>query len=152
VQATSALGSLAGAEVPAIGVVATPAEAAQEVTNALVAVGVPSILNFAPTVLTVPLGVLLRYVDLSIELQVMSFYQQRRQPGSPDEIPLFPPAGLTNPPRVAGSAGDGADLADAELEADLADAELEADAELDAELDEAGRDAELDRTELTGSE
>ena len=37
----------------------------------------PSILNFAPRVLTVPPDVLLRYVDLSIELQVMSFYQSR---------------------------------------------------------------------------
>lgn len=69
------LPSLAGAERPAIGVVATPAAAAQEVADSLVAIGVKSILNFAPRVLTVPPDVLLRYVDLSIELQVMSFYQ-----------------------------------------------------------------------------
>jgi redox-sensing transcriptional repressor len=50
---------------------------AQEVTDALVANAVPSILNFAPRVLTVPSNVVLRNVDLSIELQVMSFYQAR---------------------------------------------------------------------------
>jgi redox-sensing transcriptional repressor len=69
---------------PAVGVVATPAAVAQDVTDALVATGVPSILNFAPLVLTVPVGVVLRNVDLSIELQVMSFYQARSGPSSPD--------------------------------------------------------------------
>ena len=37
-----------------------------------------SILNFAPVVLTVPRGVSLRKVDLAVELQILSFYQQRR--------------------------------------------------------------------------
>lgn len=64
---------------PAIGVIATPGPAAQEVANAFVEIGVRSILNFAPRVLTVPHEVLVRYVDLSIELQVMSFYQSRAE-------------------------------------------------------------------------
>ncbi len=59
----------------AIGVITTPAGAAQEIAEALIEVGVQSILNFAPTVLSVPSHVMLRYVDLSIELQVMSFFQ-----------------------------------------------------------------------------
>jgi redox-sensing transcriptional repressor len=62
----------------AIGVIATPAFAAQEVADQLVAAGVPSILNFAPAVLSVPDGVSLRKVDLATELQILSFYQQRR--------------------------------------------------------------------------
>ena len=62
----------------AIGIIATPSAAAQEVADRLVAAGVRSILNFAPTVLTVPEGVSLRKVDLSIELQILSFYQQRQ--------------------------------------------------------------------------
>ena len=62
----------------AIGVIATPAAAAQEVTDRLVAAGVGSILNFAPTVVTVPAGVSLRKVDLATELQILSFYQQHR--------------------------------------------------------------------------
>ena len=59
-------------------ILATPAAAAQEMADRLVAAGVRSILNFAPTVLTVPEGVSLRKVDLAIELQILSFYQLRR--------------------------------------------------------------------------
>ncbi|HET7488793.1 MAG TPA: redox-sensing transcriptional repressor Rex [Acidimicrobiales bacterium] len=62
----------------AIGVIATPAGAAQDVADRLVGAGVWSILNFAPVVLTVPPHVSVRKVDLSIELQILSFYQQRR--------------------------------------------------------------------------
>jgi redox-sensing transcriptional repressor len=65
----------------AIGIVATPASAAQEVADRLVEAGVTSILNFAPAVVTVPVGVSLRKVDLAIELQILSFYQQRKVPG-----------------------------------------------------------------------
>jgi redox-sensing transcriptional repressor len=61
-----------------IGVIATPATAAQEVCDLLVAAGVTSILNFAPTVLSVPEGVDLRKVDLSIELQILSFHEHRK--------------------------------------------------------------------------
>jgi len=61
-----------------IGVIAVPAGVAQEVADRLVAAGLTSILNFAPTVLNVPAGVSLRKVDLSIELQILSFYEQRR--------------------------------------------------------------------------
>jgi redox-sensing transcriptional repressor len=67
----------------AIGIIATPATVAQEVADALVAAGVTSVLNFAPAVINVPDGVSLRKVDLSIELQILSFYQQRRL--SPEE-------------------------------------------------------------------
>ncbi|MCA1710210.1 MAG: redox-sensing transcriptional repressor Rex [Actinobacteria bacterium] len=61
-----------------IGVIATPAQAAQEVCDRLVAAGVTSILNFAPAVLQVPAGVDLRKVDLSLELQILSFHEQRK--------------------------------------------------------------------------
>jgi redox-sensing transcriptional repressor len=61
-----------------IGVIATPAGGAQEVADKLVAAGVTSILNFAPAVLSVPDGVSVRKVDLALELQILSFYQQRR--------------------------------------------------------------------------
>ena len=78
VRHTDDLGEVAEAEELAIGVIATPAGAAQDVADRLVAVGVGSILNFAPVVLTVPPHVSVRKVDLSIELQILSFYQQRR--------------------------------------------------------------------------
>lgn len=61
----------------AIGVIATPAGVAQEVANQLVAAGVRSILNFAPAMVVVPPEVSLRMVDLAVELQILSFYQQR---------------------------------------------------------------------------
>lgn len=61
-----------------IGVITTPGGAAQQVCDRLVAVGITSILNFAPTVLSVPDGVDVRKVDLSIELQILAFHEQRK--------------------------------------------------------------------------
>ncbi len=58
-----------------IGVITTPPGAAQDVLDRLVIAGVYSVLNFAPTVLTAAPHVCLRNVDLSVELQVLSFYQ-----------------------------------------------------------------------------
>jgi len=40
--------------------------------------GVPSILNFAPTVLVVPDGVNVRKVDLGQELQILAYHEQRK--------------------------------------------------------------------------
>ncbi len=68
----------------AIGVIATPAAAAQGVCDRLVAAGVTSILNFAPTVLAVPDGVDVRKVDLSIELQILAYHEQRKANGAGD--------------------------------------------------------------------
>jgi redox-sensing transcriptional repressor len=87
---------LAGPDRPAIGVVATPAVAAQTVTDKLVAVGIRSILNFAPRVLAVPPDVMLRYVDLSIELQVMSFYQRLASDELEGPLPELRSVGLTS--------------------------------------------------------
>jgi redox-sensing transcriptional repressor len=72
------LPEIVGALSNVIGIIATPAAGAQEVADRLVTAGVTSILNFAPAVLTVPRGVSLRKVDLAVELQILSFYQQRR--------------------------------------------------------------------------
>ncbi len=80
-----------------IGIIATPAAAAQDVADRLVAAGVTSILNFAPAVVSVAAGVSMRKVDLSIELQILSFYQQRRTAGDVvDGLPAGQPqsAGL----------------------------------------------------------
>jgi redox-sensing transcriptional repressor len=61
-----------------IGVIATPEGNAQDVCDRLVAAGVRSILNFAPTVLSVPDQVDVRKVDLSIELQILAYHEQRK--------------------------------------------------------------------------
>ena len=89
--------TVAAGDRPSIGVIATPASAAQDVADRMIACGVASLLNFAPKVLNVPTDVLLRYVDLSIELQVMSFYLSHRdQPGATEEwSPLSLAVGLT---------------------------------------------------------
>jgi redox-sensing transcriptional repressor len=71
----------------AIAVLATPADAAQAVVDRLVYQGVTSILNFAATVLTVPVGVTVRKVDLGQELQILAYHEQRKsdepQPADP---------------------------------------------------------------------
>jgi redox-sensing transcriptional repressor len=77
-----------------IGVIATPAAAAQKVCDRLVAAGVTSILNFAPVVLNVPSGVDVRKVDLSIELQILAFHAQRRNASAA-------PAGRSGEPELA---------------------------------------------------
>lgn len=61
----------------AIAIITTPPQVAQDVADRLVSAGVTSILNFAPTVLRVPGNVALRKVDLAVELQILSYYEQR---------------------------------------------------------------------------
>jgi redox-sensing transcriptional repressor len=75
----------------AIGVIATPAVAAQEAADRLVEAGAHSILNFAPVILSVPRGVSIRKVDLAVELQILSFYQQRRAGGAVTAVPDVTP-------------------------------------------------------------
>jgi len=57
-----------------IAIMAVPAEAAQPVADLLVSAGIRAILNFAPARLKVPKDVRLKHVDLSIELETLSFY------------------------------------------------------------------------------
>jgi redox-sensing transcriptional repressor len=66
-----------------IGVIATPPLAAQDAADRLVEAGVTSILNFAPVVLSVPAGVSVRKVDLAVELQILSYHEQRRANSPP---------------------------------------------------------------------
>jgi redox-sensing transcriptional repressor len=70
VQPVSQLTQRAGYE---IGVIATPAGAAQQVADALVAAGVQGILNFAPRKLRVPETVAVRAVDMTMEFESLSY-------------------------------------------------------------------------------
>lgn len=63
---------------PHIAVIAVPGESAQRLADRVVAAGMTSILNFAPTLLQVPSHVAVRKVDLSTELQILAFHEQRR--------------------------------------------------------------------------
>ena len=62
----------------AIGVIATPATAVQDVGDRMVEAGIRSILNFAPAPLAAPPGVSVRSVDLAVELQILAYYEQRK--------------------------------------------------------------------------
>lgn len=70
------LSEVLAAHAIATAVVAVPAVHAQQVADALVAGGITAILNFAPIRLEVPDTVSIRTVDLSTEMQILSFYQQ----------------------------------------------------------------------------
>ena len=76
-----------------IGVVATPPTAAQDAADKLVKVGVTSILNFAPVVLSVPAGVTVRKVDLAVELQILSYHEQRRAAAAGNQLHALPANG-----------------------------------------------------------
>lgn len=58
-------------------ILTVPATAAQQVTDRLVRLGIRSILNFAPVRVSVPSEVAVRQVDLSMELQVLSYYDRQ---------------------------------------------------------------------------
>ncbi len=77
VRAMSDLSDLVERSGLAIGVIATPEHGAQNACDALVEAGVRSVLNFAPAVLSVPDGVVVRKVDLSTELQILAFHGRR---------------------------------------------------------------------------
>ncbi len=85
-----------------IGAITAPATSAQSVCNRLVAAGVTSILNFAPVVLTVPDGVDVRKVDLSIELQILAFHAQRRSASKAHPTAEPPAVNGCEPPSVNG--------------------------------------------------
>lgn len=82
VEPMSALARLSAEGSASIGVIATPAGSAQTVADALVAAGVTSVLNFAGGVVHVAEEVHLRKVDLSTELQILAFHEQRRAGGA----------------------------------------------------------------------
>ncbi len=81
ISALDDLDSIVVRQQVSIGVISTPASAAQEVCDRLVSAGVTSVLNFAPAVLTVPASVDVRKVDLSIELQILAYHEQRKALG-----------------------------------------------------------------------
>jgi redox-sensing transcriptional repressor len=100
------IATLRAADCPDIGVITTPGWSAQGVADLLVRTGVTSLLNFAPRVLHVPSHVHVRYVDLSIELQVLGFYRARQEAaaraGDGDEpVPLIRAVGMSPPQDLA---------------------------------------------------
>jgi redox-sensing transcriptional repressor len=66
-----------------IAVLAVPAPAAQSVADLLVEGGVTAILNFAPAQLTVPEGIKVQNVDLSVLLKTLSYHTVRTNRAGP---------------------------------------------------------------------
>ncbi len=60
-------------ESPDIAVIAVPGEHAQDIVNRLVEVGIKSVLNFAPRVLTAPIDVRIRNVDFAVNLELLTY-------------------------------------------------------------------------------
>jgi redox-sensing transcriptional repressor len=56
-----------------LGIIAVPADVAQEVADQLIAAGIRGLLNFAPVSLHVPADVAINAVDLAVQLEQLSF-------------------------------------------------------------------------------
>ena len=69
-------------------IIAVPAPAAQAVADAAVAAGITGLLNFAPTLVTVPEDVHVRHVDLATELRVLAHYTAPARPAGIDSTDL----------------------------------------------------------------
>ena len=72
-----------------LGIIAVPAEAAQQVADRLIEAGIRAILNFAPARLEVPSDVVARNVDLSRELEVLCYHIGRvsdPEQNPPDDV------------------------------------------------------------------
>jgi len=133
-----------------IGAIAAPAVAAQGICDRLVAAGVTSILNFAPVVLSVPEGVDVRKVDLSIELQILAFHAQRRSvvrvPSHPDSDLRSRQGGRRGTLQSVGTTGNSGTRGTLALDGDVTVAE-------DTEVDDTDvGDTEVDDTEVDDTE
>jgi redox-sensing transcriptional repressor len=62
-----------------IGIITTPASVAQEVADKLAKAGIKAILNFAPVSLNVKKGIKVKNVDLSKELESLSYFLANRK-------------------------------------------------------------------------
>jgi redox-sensing transcriptional repressor len=61
-------------EPPAIGILTVPGGAAQDVADGFCDMGIRALMTFSPRVLEVPPHVTVRYVDVSIELQILAYH------------------------------------------------------------------------------
>lgn len=67
-----------------IAVIAVPADAAQQVVDAVVASGVRAVLNFSSGSLQVPPSVKLKNVDLTVSMESLSFFLAREEADGPN--------------------------------------------------------------------
>lgn len=93
VQAIDKLPEVAAARPIRLAILSVPAEVAQPVADRIVACGIPGILNFAPTTLSVPPSVSVVAVDLSVQLEHLAYKVLNTQGGTPAPAGLFDGAG-----------------------------------------------------------
>lgn len=62
-----------------IGIIAVPADYAQGVADKLVASGVMAILNFAPRSLKVPSGIAVKYENMAVEMEALSYFLSNKK-------------------------------------------------------------------------
>ena len=84
VHELSRLPELAATHDLEIGIIAVPAEYAQEIYDAFVDAGIRAVLNFAPVQIRKRKGVKIRSVDLRINLESLSFYLKNAEDGIGD--------------------------------------------------------------------
>jgi redox-sensing transcriptional repressor len=89
VQAIDKLAEVAATRTINLAVLSVPADVAQIVADQIVACGIPGILNFAPTTLTVPSSVSVVAVDLSVQLEHLAYKVLNTQSSFPDQAHLF---------------------------------------------------------------
>ncbi len=63
-----------------VGIVAVPAEAAQEIASRLVGAGVTGLVSFAPVTLSVPEGVFVERIDIAVLLEKAAYFARRIDP------------------------------------------------------------------------
>lgn len=57
-----------------VAILTVPAQAAQSITDRLVALGIKGILNFTPARLNVPEHIRIHHIDLAVELQSLVYF------------------------------------------------------------------------------
>jgi redox-sensing transcriptional repressor len=75
----SKVGDLVKNEQIDIAIIAVPADNAQGVADKLVAAGVKAILNFAPRSLKVPAGVMIKYENMAVEMEALSYFLSNKK-------------------------------------------------------------------------
>jgi len=69
----SALEAVCRREGIQLAILTVPAQVAQEMADRLVAAGVRALLNIAPVTLSLPAGISVRHVDITVELRLLSY-------------------------------------------------------------------------------
>jgi redox-sensing transcriptional repressor len=62
-----------------VAIIAVPADNAQSVADKLVDAGVKAILNFAPRSLKVPNNVLVKYENMAVEMEALSYFLSNKK-------------------------------------------------------------------------